>query len=341
MNSVLICIRAAIAFAVLAAGTGVRAESPDRPDPNYHNLRYLDDFSHTDPNKPADFWDPLKFIPMGESPGDARSYLTLGGELRERFESYNHPNFGIKAPANNFYDLHRLQLDADLHLTEYFRAFLQFAELDRFGKRGVYSTTDIDRGEFTQAFVDIRVPTPLGDAPMLRYGREELLFGFQRLIAVREGPNARRSFDGYRISDQWGGISIDAFSVRPLNNNPGSFDDPSSKVQKLKGVYVTVPVGPVLKSDLYVLDYENDAAKFRGLSGTEMRETIGTRLFGKYEGFDWNLEFAKQTGTFRNFDINARVLAGIVGTGLPICRGTRALPSKPTTRVETIPSPPR
>ncbi|MEL4402965.1 alginate export family protein, partial [Shewanella algae] len=90
-------------------------------------------------------WDPFKHIPIDNGP-HGPSYLSMGGELRERFEDYNHINFGIgtgKLPTDSSYDLHRLQINADLHLTDYFRAFVQFAELDRVGRRGVTSTTDI------------------------------------------------------------------------------------------------------------------------------------------------------------------------------------------------------
>ena len=69
----------------------------------------------------------------------------------------------------------------------------------------------------------------------------------------------------------------------------------------------------MLKSDLYWLDYENDAATFRGVKGVEKRQTTGARLFGDFGGFDWNLEAAGQTGTFNDHDIRAYMLAGIVG----------------------------
>src|ERR1019366_8861348 len=99
--------------------------SPEPGDPTYHSLRYNDDFSHL-ANQPAspDFWDPLKYIPIGNGQYGP-TWLSLGGELRERFESYLNPNFGIKAPKSNAYLEHRLLLNADLHLTDYVRVFLQ------------------------------------------------------------------------------------------------------------------------------------------------------------------------------------------------------------------------
>lgn len=302
---------AVFAFAVLAGAA--RAESPEPPDPAYKNLRYDDDFCKGAPKAAPDLFAPLKCAPLGDGPA-GRSYLTLGGEVRERFETYNNINFGFnKAPANNHYVLQRLLLNADLHMTDYFRAFAQLGHMDRFGERGVTSTTDINRGEIMQAFFDVSTRGPLGDKPTLRVGREELLFGWQRLIAVREGPNVRRAFDGVRFTDRIGDVAFDAFMTRPVLNSDGSFDDVSNPAQTLSGVYLTAPVFGGLKADVYWLGYSRDGAKFRGLTGNERRETYGARVFGDAHGFDWNFEGDYQTGSFRNLDIRAYWLAASTG----------------------------
>ena len=271
---------------VLPLATGARGASPDPGDPAYHSLRYQDDFSYlADPTKAAgDIWDPIKYIPIGDGQYGP-SYLSLGGEMRERVESYLNPNFGIKAPPSSAYLLQRLLLNIDAHVTDYIRVFAQLGEFDRVGNRGIKSTTDIDRLELTQGFVDLLLPSPLGDAPVVRVGREELLFGYQRLIAVREGTNVRRAFDGARITDHWGAATIDLLMVRPVSNTLAAFDDHTNMKQLLWGGYLTVPLGPVLKVDLYELNYANESAKYRGLTGVEKRQTFGLRLFGQAAGF--------------------------------------------------------
>jgi len=302
-----------LACLVLGFAARVRAASPEPGDATYHALRYNDDFSGlAGQNGGGDFWDPIKYIPLSDG-SFGPTWLSLGGELRERAETYLNPNFGIKAPPSSFYALHRLLLNADLHATDYVRVFLQLGEMERLGNRGVSSTTDIDHLDVMQAFVDLKPPSPLGDAPVVRVGREELLFGFQRLIAVREGPNVRRDFDGFRLNDRWGDATIDLLAVRPVTDGQGVFDDRANQAQMLWGGYLTVPLGPVLKADLYFLHYENDLAKYRGLSGVENRRTFGLRLFGATDGFDWNAEAAWQTGTFRNLNIRAGMAAAILG----------------------------
>lgn len=302
----------AVSVLTLAAGAA-RAESPELPDPNFRALRYTDDPKpYADPAGNADVYGKLKYYRMGNTEWGP-IFLSLGGEIRERSETYSHQSFGFKAPPTDSYVLERLQLDANLHFTDHFRFFAQFSDNDRFGNRGVSSTTDTDRGDITQVFADIRIPTSLGDAPTLRAGREELLFGFQRLIAVREGPNDRRDFDGFRFSDNWGGVSVDLIDVRPVNDPGSTMSDYTNYAQRLVGGYLTAPIPGVTDLDVYLLDYTNTSAKYRGLTGVEHRDTLGARLFGKSHGFDWNFEAASQTGTFGNLQISAYMLAGIAG----------------------------
>jgi hypothetical protein len=309
-RSLAVCALGAISFAMSAPAC---AESPEPPNPPFHNLRYQDDFSPQGDKAPEDLWAPFKYIQLAGTDYGA-VYLTLGGEIRERFESYRNINFGFSgAPAHDAYDLQRLMLDADLHVTDRFRAFVQLGDMRIFGERGVPSTTDTDRLDFMQKFVDWRLPSPFDDDPTLRYGREELLFGYQRLIAVREGPNVRRDFDGFRFTDKIGEATIDYIDVHPTIDSPYTFDDSTNPNQHLTGIYATTPVVGPLKADVYWLDYENLKAKFRGLTGVEDRDTFGTRLFGKYEGFDWNFEAATQSGTFRNQNVDGYLLAGVFG----------------------------
>ena len=93
--------------------------------PPYKLLRYDEDYRYlSEPGARSDPWDRIKFIPLGS---DSGQWLSLGGELRERFEYYSAPNFGIQGEPANGYFLHRLLLHADLHLGDSARAFVQIA----------------------------------------------------------------------------------------------------------------------------------------------------------------------------------------------------------------------
>jgi hypothetical protein len=55
-------------------------------------FRYDDDFTYlSDPSKRVSWYDEIKYIPLGD---DASQYLSIGGDLRERVESYSDGYFG-------------------------------------------------------------------------------------------------------------------------------------------------------------------------------------------------------------------------------------------------------
>ena len=272
--------------------------------PSYKLFRYDEDYRYLrDPAARTDFWDAIKYIPLSDN-----THLSLGGELRERFEYYSAPDFGARGQAADGYLLHRLLLHADLHLGEDFRTFIQLGSHLAPGKDSA-SAAYVDRADLQQAFVDLRLPiAPAGDIdPTLRAGRQEMVFGSQRLVAIRDAPNVRRNFDGFRIGDAIGGIRIDGFATRPVLLKTGAFDDRPNHDQAFWGVYATVPtpLAPGMTIDLYYLGFKNGRARFGGVPGNEHRHTIGVRLFGAAAGFDWDWEALAQGGAFAGQDVRA------------------------------------
>lgn len=303
-----------VIFAACSLSGAARAESPQQSDPPFHFIRYEDDFSYLANKADPDLWERFKYIPLGSS-AFGPSYLSLGGEIRERWETYQHINYGLgKVQAASGYLLERVNFNADLHLSDYFRAFAQLGDDRIFGHRGATSSTDVNRWDLFQRFVEARLPnSPFGDLPSIRFGREELDFGYQRLIAAREGPNIRRDFDGLRVTDHIGEATVDVLAVQPTVNTEYALNDSTNRNQRLGGVYVTTPLVGPLKTDLYVLEYENNSIKMRGVTGSEKVATYGARLFGKDKGFDWNVEGSWQTGNFQSYNVQAYLLAAVAG----------------------------
>src|SRR5262249_18752649 len=187
---------------------------PSAAPPAYRSLRYEEDYRYLqDPAHRTELWDPLKYIRLAPDPG---TYLSFGGELRERFEWYSQPNFGLRGHPDDRYLLHRLLLHVDLHVTDHMRIFLQLGNILQTGKQSPLSQTDVDRLDLQQAFIDVRLSLSPGIDPLLRVGRQEIALGSQRLVSVRESPNTRRSFDGVRLSHGIGPTTVDAFITRPV-----------------------------------------------------------------------------------------------------------------------------
>lgn len=309
------CIPAA-ALALLAGALHpgpARSEEPVPTRPSYGSLRFEEDWSPLrDPALRTDPLDPLKWLPLN---GDGSAYLTLGGELRARYESSRNPVFGLGSPRRNDYTLLRSFLFADLHLGPHLRGFVELASGFAPGWRGEPPVTQKDELDLLQGFAEVSLPLP-GGGLMLRSGRQEMSFGSSRLVSVRESPNIRRAFDGVRAAWIGGGATrIDAFVVRPVAPDRGVFDDNNDKAQLFWGAYGTaaIPVVPGLRADLYYLGLEREEARFAQGTATERRHTLGTRLFGKRDGFDWNVEAAIQFGSFGSAEIRAWTVSANLG----------------------------
>jgi hypothetical protein len=300
-----------VGMAQFLASTATNAQqTPQQAPPSgpgaYRLIRYEEDYRYLqDPTRRSDPWDPIKYIRIGQDPGN---FLSLGGELRERLEYYSAPNFGLTRIGPNGYLLQRMLVHADLHLGDNFRAFTQFGHHLAMGQEAT-SSVYTDRFDLQQAFVDLRFPIApsVGIEPILRIGRQEMVFGSQRLVAIRDAPNVRRSFDGVRLSDTIGDVRLDAFVARPVLLQQGVFDDSSNRAQAFWGAYATLPLRfvPGLNIDLYYLGLNNERARFAPASGNERRHTVGMRLFGTAAGWDWDWEALWQFGTLAAQDVRA------------------------------------
>src|SRR5262249_53781300 len=113
----------------------------------------------------------------------------------------------------------------------------------------------------------------------LRTGRQELNYGSGRLVSVREGPNVRQSFTGFKILSQTGDWHIDAFAVRPDVDNFGFFDNVPDHRTAFWGTYSTRPLRRNISADLYYLGIARKQATYNRGTANELRHTVGARLW--------------------------------------------------------------
>src|SRR5438128_577647 len=146
---------ALVAIALLSVAVG-QAASSCPSGPQYSDTRYDDDFSYLrDPACRNDFWDSLKYISLNAR-GDW--YLSLGGEIRERYERFHNPLWGQQPQSPGGYLLQRYFLFGDLHLGESVRIFSELMsdwENTRVG--GPRPQIDQDQLDFAQFFVDLKL----------------------------------------------------------------------------------------------------------------------------------------------------------------------------------------
>jgi hypothetical protein len=286
---------------------------PGYSPPPYSVFRDTEDYTYLrDPKRRDDFFDPIKYIPFDLN-GD--TYLSFGGEIRERWEYYSQPPLGAGPAGANEYSLQRYMLHADLHMGETFRLFAQFQSGLEYGRNGgPRPSIDEDEANLHQLYLDINFP-PFGeDRFSLRVGRQELGYGIGRLIDPREGPNVRLSFDGVKGILHIGKWEIDAFLTRQVESNVDRFDNPDPNT-KFWGLYGTRDLGFVTGGgiDLYYLGAQRNSAPFDSGVNFETRHTLGSRIHGKDGSLDYDVEGGYQFGTFGQGDISAWFISGEVG----------------------------
>ncbi|MBS0153756.1 MAG: alginate export family protein [Nitrospira sp.] len=293
-------------------GFGIMRTVAREPLP-YKQLRYEEDYSYLkDPSRRTDFWDPIKYISFG---GRDDWYLSIGGEVRERYEFYHNEEAG-SAPAdrrgNNSYALQRYMLHGDLHVGSTIRFFGQIRSGLENGRIGG-PRPDIDKDTFDvhQAFVDVALP--LGNDATLtwRVGRQEMTYGSRRLIDVREALTLRRSFDAVRFLLRTSAWAVDGFVSKPVRNRPHAFDNDPDPKRSLWGLYAVGPLAllPDGHTDLYYLGVKNQQGRFEQGTAYELRHSLGIRLWGRPLPWEYNFEFIWQFGTFGSGTIQAWAVA--------------------------------
>jgi hypothetical protein len=263
----------------------------------------------------TEFLDRLKFIPLR---GDNDNYyLSFGVFTRDRGEYFSNPDWG-SGPSGNAHLMQRYFLHMDLHLGERFRFFGELASSLETGRNGG-PRPGLDEKQLYvhQGFFDLGLWQSGKDSLTLRGGRQELALGSENFVSTRDGRNIRRSLTGFRLTWVTGDWTVDTFALRPTLDNAGNFNDPPNHASSFWGAYAVRPFRflPEGNIDLYYLGLDLQRVPFDGKGfGREQRETIGTRLWGTTEHWDYNDEFTYQWGWFGpNDDIRAWAISTETG----------------------------
>jgi hypothetical protein len=137
---------------------------------------------------------------------------------------------------------------------------------------------------------------------------QEIALGSENLVSIRDGGNIKRSVDGVRLTWVKGDWTVDLLAVRPTLENTGDFEDPPNHASSFWSAYAVHPLSflPRRNIDLYYMGLDNKSVPFDGKeTGQEQRETIGTRIWGTNEHWDYNNELTFQFGNFGSSDIRA------------------------------------
>lgn len=154
---------------------------------------------------------------------------STGGEIRHRYmDEANRLRPG--PPVDTDAQLWRWRHYFDVHTGDYLRFYVEGLHADSFGEEAAPQAIDVNRWDLQNYFVDILLLESDTTNHTLRYGRQELLFGRQRLVSPLDWANIRRNFEGFRYLARGEDVRLDVFAVQPVNaatgyRSPTEFDN--------------------------------------------------------------------------------------------------------------------
>jgi hypothetical protein len=158
----------------------------------------------------------------------------------------------------------------------------------------------------------------------LRGGRQELVFGEQRLVGHLNWTNTARSFDAVRASYRNNDFRVDAFAASVVNLREAE-PDRRADGNNFHGVYAAFStIVPNSAVEPYVFWRVSRGVRSEaGALGQMDFKTVGFRWAGKLPAnFDYGIEIAGQTGSQSSDDIKAWAGHWVAGYTLPAARFT-------------------
>jgi hypothetical protein len=288
-----------------------RGKCLDKAPPYPYRLLFYDnDFRYLDTpdGQPVDFLDNLKRIHLGPLCGSCNDnwMFSIGGE--ERVQIKNEIDSRLTARDND-YQLLRTRIYGDLWYRDVFRVYVEFLDARSFNEDLPPLAIDVNKTDLLNAFVDVKVGEVDGHPVYVRVGRQELLYGSQRLVSPLDWANTRRTFEGAKIFWHNDKLELDAFYTYPNNVSPSHYDAPNWN-EKFAGVFATYRPAKGRSFEAYYFYLDYDLKEPVGLTngGRYGRDenTFGARYSGDYkrEGATnsilWDFEGAYQFGDYTN-----------------------------------------
>jgi hypothetical protein len=268
------------------------------------DFRYLEDPK----NKDFDVFDDLHRCHIGDY-----WLFATGGEFRWRYMDEGSARL---TGFHNDYNLFRVRAWGDLWYKDIFRVFVEVLYAETTAQDLAPLVIDRDRGDFQNLFIELKLGEIDGKPVYVRVGRQELLFGSERLISPLDWANTRRTFQGVRAYRQGEKFDVDAFWVQPVVPNANGLSSVDNN-QNFAGLWTTYRPKQGHFIDLYYLFLDNTHPPIlKGeLSSIPYNvHTLGTRYLGNIDKrWLWDVELDVQLGERGRQDIVAGAAAVDLG----------------------------
>jgi hypothetical protein len=149
----------------------------------------------------------------------------------------------------------------------------------------------------------------------LRAGRQELVFGDQRLVGHLNWLNTARSFDGVRGVYRHKKVRVDGFAASAVTMQVDDFNRSGggNYFYGADSQLVMLPLGGIIEPYEFVRNTHHLRAE-DGAPGTLTSSTTGVRLAGRFSSLtDYNVEMALQRGSLASDSISAWAGHWLVG----------------------------
>ena len=269
----------------------------------FKQLRYDEDYANLKQDSSRNWYKTTKFDPLSKN---GNTYVSFGGDIRYQYQWFKNENWGESPKDNDGFILTRTLAHADFHAGSHFRTFVQLQSSFANGRVTPPSPVEENQLDLHQGFADIVFTLPKAQTLTFRIGRQELLYGSQRLVAVRDGPNNRQSFDAARLLYTHPGLKADVFFSHFVQSKQQIFDDGFKNKIRFWGAYLVKNNIPILNNvDLYYFGLWKNNAKFDDGTGRELRHSIGSRIWAARKFWRYDIEGLYQFGNFTGKQISA------------------------------------
>jgi hypothetical protein len=232
------------------------------------------------------------------------SWLRVRAEVRGRLEGVD--GAGFVSGRDDDYYLNRVRFNATFQPSKVFSFTAQVQDA-RVADKSVGPTGPPFRDEIDlrMAYADIGAAKARVGA---RLGRQELVFGDQRLVGHANWLNTARSFDGARITFRSTPFQLDVFGSSVVAIQDTRFNESDFDQSQFYGAYgstgALVPKGVVEPYLFYRIG--RDLRSEHGTVADLKAATIGVRWVGALPArLDYNTEMALQTGSVGPDDVRA------------------------------------
>ncbi len=261
---------------------------------SFKPLRYDEDYSGLKTDTSPGWYNRMKYLPLSRS---GNTWLSFGGEARFQYFRFENEDWGEAPEDKNGYILTRYLGHADFHAGKHFRAFVQLQSALAGGKAQPPSPVDENQLDLHQAFFDAILPLKHDQSLTLRIGRQEMMYGSQRLVSVREAPNNRQSFDAAKLMYAHKRLKADVFYAYYVTAQEQIFDDKLSTDTRFWGVHAAISRVPLLhNADVYYFGLRKADAAFDDGAGRERRHSAGARIWKRSATWQYDFEGVYQWG---------------------------------------------